>query len=65
MKLDADTDYRRITLKHGPLTRKYVLVAPPYPEVGDCIQIEDEGVSWTVTDVRRCAAGKLTAGGAQ
>ena len=56
MHLDANKDYRRITLKHGPLTRKYVLVGPPYPEVGDSIQIEDEGVSWTVAEVRRCRA---------
>jgi hypothetical protein len=65
MHLDANKDYRRITIIYGPLTRKYVLAAPPYPKVGDSIQIEGEGASWTVTSVRPCKGPKVPLGGAQ
>lgn len=43
---------RRIKLSFGSLTRKYTLTAPPWPNVGDCVEIEGEGAKWRVTAVR-------------
>jgi hypothetical protein len=38
---------RRITLRHEKAIRKFLLVEPPYPDVGD--QVNIDGVAWTVS----------------
>ena len=50
MKAAGPNDARRISLKNGPNRKKILLVAPPFPEVGDTIEID--GTTWTVTNFK-------------
>ncbi len=41
---------KRVKLRHGGLTRRLLLVAPPFPEVGEVLKID--GHDWTVEQSR-------------
>ena len=47
---------KRITIKLGKLSRSFVVVRPPYPEVGDAITFKGQGAEWTVTKVKETTA---------
>jgi hypothetical protein len=40
---------KRITVKRGKISRKFVLTAPPFPRVDDEVTID--GVEWSVSRV--------------
>ena len=41
---------KQITIKNGKQTKRVVLVAPPFPDVGDVLT--DGPAEWTVTKVQ-------------
>jgi hypothetical protein len=52
-KVTPEPDYsnaKRITMKRNGLKRTLLVVAPPFPRIGDILT--DNGIDWTVTKIK-------------
>jgi hypothetical protein len=47
---------KRITIRRGRMTRRFVLAKPPYCRVGDEVTIKGEGAEWFVSKVQELKA---------